>query len=230
MTTGPPVAFHIAVDLVILTVRDGMLAVLLIERGQEPYRGWTALPGGFLRDGEDLPQAAERELREETGLGGLTPYLEQVRTYAAPGRDPRGPVASVVYLAIVPHLPNPVPGTDAAAARWSAIDTTPLAFDHERILGDAIEQARSQLENRPVATAFCREPFTIGDLRAVYEAVWGVPLDPRNFHRKVTSLPGFVEDTGEVRCPPTGRPATLYRRGPATSLYPPVQRPTPNVD
>jgi 8-oxo-dGTP diphosphatase len=230
MTDRRPAAFQIAVDLVILTVREGELAVLLIERGYPPYPGWTALPGGFLLGGEDLADAANRELREETGLQGLAKHLEQLQTYATPGRDPRGSIASVAYLAIVPDLPVPVAGTDAAAARWAGIDTGPLAFDHDRILRDAVERARTRLENTPVATAFCAEPFTIGDLRSVYEAVWGVPLDPRNFHRKVTGLPDFVEETGEVRSPPTGRPAALYRRGTARVLHPPLQRPDTAAD
>lgn len=225
MNRRRPISFKVAVDLVILTVRDGRLAVLIIDRGKEPFRGQPALPGGFVREGEDLLNAAERELHEETGLQGLASHLEQVHTYATPDRDPRSRILSVAYLAIVPNLPPPVAGTDAADARWTGIDTGPLAFDHDIILRDAVERARSRLETTPLAAAFCRDPFTISDLRAVYEAVWGVPLDPRNFHRKVTSLDGFVVPTGTMRHPPTGRPAALYRRGLATSLYPPLQRP-----
>lgn len=204
--------------------------VLLVERGTEPYQGMLALPGGFVRDGEDLSDTAIRELREETGIDGTALHLEQVATYAAPDRDPRGRIAAVSYLAIAPDLPSPVAGTDAAAARWEAVEPEAvephqLAFDHERILSDALERARAKLESTPLATAFCREPFTIGELRAVYEAVWGVRLDPRNFHRKVTGVPGFVVPTGEERKPPTGRPATLYRAGDARRLHPPMQRP-----
>ncbi|WP_229072687.1 NUDIX domain-containing protein [Actinoplanes sp. DH11] len=219
--------FEIAVDLVVLTVRDGRLAVLLIERGNEPFRGRPALPGGFLRAGEDLLDAAARELAEETGLRGITPDLRQVATYAAPGRDPRGRVATVAYLAILPDLPVPTAGTDAAIARWAPVGPGPdgLAFDHDRILADAVEHARRLLEDTPLATAFCREPFTVAELRGVYEAVWGVALDPRNFHRKVTGVPGYVEPTGDLRSLPTGRPAALFRRGPAEALYPPLQRP-----
>ncbi len=226
----PPTAFRIAIDLAILTIRDGRLAVLLIERGKSPFEGRAALPGGFVRAGEDLDDTALRELSEETGLDGRTLHLEQVRTYATPGRDPRGPVASVAYLAIAPDLPVPVAGTDAARARWEPIDHDRLghgwlAFDHDTILADALERARAKLEYSPLATAFCGDTFTIGELRAVYEAVWQVRLDPRNFHRKVTGVNGFVVPTGQRRSPPTGRPAALYRRGDATLLYPAMLRP-----
>ncbi|MDQ1289206.1 MAG: 8-oxo-dGTP diphosphatase [Actinomycetota bacterium] len=220
-----PANVQVAVDLVILTVRDGHLAVLIIDRGNEPYLGRSALPGGFLHEGEDLLHAAERELHEETGLQGLASHLEQVGTYSAVDRDPRGRILSVAYLAVVPNLPSPVAGTDAVDARWTGIDTGPLAFDHNVILCDAVERARTHLENTPLAASFCQEPFTIGDLRSVYEAVWGVALDPRNFHRKVTGMDGFVVPTGTMRHPPTGRPASLYRCGPARTLYPPLQRP-----
>jgi 8-oxo-dGTP diphosphatase len=236
MTAGPlpaasstlPICFSLAVDLVILTIRDGQLNVLLIRRGKDPFRHRLALPGGFVRPDEDLDTAAIRELGEETNIQGARLHLEQVRTYGAPDRDPRGRVASVVYLAIAPDLPVPVAGTDAATAQWVPIaDSHHLAFDHDTILGDAVERARAKLEYSPLAAAFCHEPFTIGELRVVYEAVWAVPLDPRNFHRKVTSVEGFVVPTGTQRRPPTGRPAALYQQGDATVLYPPMLRPTP---
>src|SRR5215470_9090712 len=224
-----PQTFSVAVDLVILTIRAGQLNVLLIERGREPFRDQLALPGGFVRADEDLDGAAVRELKEETNIEGGDLHLEQVRTYGAPDRDPRGRVATVAYLAIAPDLPVPRAGTDAATAQWRPVGGTNhlafhLAFDHDIILRDAVERARSKLEYSPLATAFCRPQFTIGELREVYEAVWGVPLDPRNFHRKVTGVEGFVVPTGERRSPGIGRPAALYRRGNATILYPPMLR------
>jgi 8-oxo-dGTP diphosphatase len=88
-----------------------------------------------------------------------------------------------------------------------------------------VERARSKLEYTPLATAFCREPFTISDLRKVYEVVWGVPVDPRNFHRKVVGAEGFIAPTGAARSLVTGRPAALYRRADATLLHPPMLRP-----
>jgi 8-oxo-dGTP diphosphatase len=220
---------RLAVDLAILTVRDNRLQVLVIERGNEPFRGRDALPGGFLRTGEDLPHAAVRELREETGLDGEALHLEQLATYGEPDRDPRGRVVSVAYLAIAPNLPIPTAGSDARQARWAPVEevTGKLAFDHDGIVRDAVERARTRLEFTTLATVFCGQTFTIGDLRRVYEVVWGTPLDPRNFSRKVAHTEGFVDPTGTKRIPETGRPAALYRRGPARTLNPPILRGAP---
>lgn len=220
---------RVTVDLAILTVREGVLQVLVIERGNEPFQGLAALPGGFVRDGEDLDATARRELGEETGLDGDSLHLEQLAAFGAPQRDPRGRVVTVAYLAIAPNLPVPMAGSDARHAAWVPVDqslTGPgrLAFDHTEILRAALERARRQLEYTTLATVFCGETFTIGELREVYEVVWGVPLDPRNFNRKVKKTEGFVVPTGEQRAQETGRPATLYRRGPATMLYPPMLR------
>lgn len=216
---------RLTVDLVILTVRADRLQVLLVERGNEPYRGRLALPGGFLRAAEELEEAARRELVEETALDAGRLHLEQLGAYGAPGRDPRGRVLTVAYLAIAPSLPVPVAGSDARAARWAPVEAADgLAFDHDAILRDGVERARSKLESTTLATAFCAEEFTIGELRQVYEVVWGGALDPRKFSRKVSSTDGFVLPTGATRSPETGRPAALYRRGPVTTLYPPMLR------
>lgn len=220
---------RLAVDLVILTVRDRSFQVLLIERGNPPFAGQLALPGGFLRPGESIVAAAARELLEETALDARSLHLEQVGAYGNPDRDPSGRVVSVPYLAIAPNLPTPVAGSDATEAQWRPVEPVlaspgKLAFDHDDILRDAVEQARRQLEYTPLATRFCGETFTIGELRDVYELVWGMRLDPRNFNRKVTRTDGFLLPTDAKRTPETGRPATLYRRGPADGLHPPMLR------
>ncbi|MEZ0073159.1 NrtR DNA-binding winged helix domain-containing protein [Planotetraspora sp. GP83] len=233
MTDAPwvPPLVLLAVDLVILTLRESRLHVLLVERGIEPYKGTHALPGGFLQHAEeDIISAAHRELSEEAALDVETLRLEELGVYGDPGRDPRGRVVSVAYLAIAPRLPEPTAGTDAADAGWQPADRVlsgdlELAFDHRRIIADGVERARVKLEHSALATAFCGPTFTITDLQDVYEAVWGVPLDPRNFYRKVQKTEGFIVPAGAARKAATGRPARLFRAGPCTVLYPPMFRP-----
>lgn len=226
-----PPSVLLAVDLVILTLRSSGLNVLLVERGVEPFLGTMALPGGFIRDlHEDIAAAASRELSEETGLDADTLHLEHLCVYGTPGRDPRGRVVSVAYLAIAPRLPEPVAGTDASGACWAMADDVlagrrALAFDHQRIVADGVERARAKLECSALATAFCGPTFTISELQQVYEAVWGVRLDPRNFYRKIQGASGFVVPVGPVRKPETGRPARLFRPGPSAALFPPMTRP-----
>jgi len=222
----------LAVDLVILTLRESRLQVLLVERGVEPHKGALALPGGFLRHlDEDIVTAAHRELSEEADLDVETLRLEELGVYGDPGRDPRGRVVSVAYLAIAPSLPEPTAGTDAADARWQRADQVlsgklELAFDHRRIVSDGVDRARVKLEHSALATAFCAPTFTITDLQDVYEAVWGISLDPRNFYRKVQKTDGFIVPAGEERKAATGRPARLFRAGPCEVLNPPMVRPT----
>lgn len=244
-----PVA--VTVDVVALTIRDGGLDVLLVQRGGPPFAGQWALPGGFIRAGsaaagrqaEDLPDAAIRKLAEETGDQLSKVYLEQLGTYGTPGRDPRMRVISVAYLAFAPELPEPRAGKYTSAAAWVPTGslgladgtarqrpgtTRKLAFDHAEIVSDGLERARSKLEYTPLATAFVVEPFTISELRTVYETVWGESLHAGNFHRKVLSVPGFVESTGETTQTggPRGGPrARLYRRGDARLLHPALLRP-----
>lgn len=226
-----PPSVLLTVDLVILTLRGAKLHVLLVQRGVEPYAGMMALPGGFLRDeAEPILAAARRELCEETGLDADTLHLEEFGVYGDPGRDPRGRVVSVGYLAITPRLPDPVAGTDAAQARWISADDVlagrqKLAFDHQRIVADGVERARRKLEHSALATAFCGPTFTISELQQVYEAVWGIRLDPRNFYRKIRSTSGFVVPADAPKRSGVGRPARLFRAGPGTVLYPPMIRP-----
>ncbi|MFC1419861.1 NUDIX hydrolase [Streptacidiphilus cavernicola] len=237
----PP--FAVTVDLVVLTVRDHALCALMVRRGEPPFQGFWALPGGFVRPDEGLIEAAARELAEETGLRthgaagqepGVGAHLEQLATYGDPQRDPRMRVVSVAHLALAPDLPTPRPGGDVRSARWAPVeellgrgkdDGLLLAFDHTRILADGVERARSKIEYSSLATAFCPAEFTVGELRQVYESVWGVSLDPRNFHRKVTGTPGFLVPAGGTTTRQGGRPAQLFRAGDATVLNPPMLRP-----
>ncbi|HEY4419702.1 MAG TPA: NUDIX domain-containing protein [Pseudonocardia sp.] len=213
--------FAVAVDLVVLTVRDDRLCVLLVQRPAPPFLDEPALPGGFVRPHEDLLDAATRELMEETGLTVDHHHLEQLGSYAGPDRDPRGRVLTVGHLALLPGLAGPADGFGA----WHPVrDVGPLAFDHARILADGVERARAKLEYSTLATSFCPSEFTVSQLRRVYEAVWDTTIDPRNFQRKVTSTPGFLLPTGEKVRTGRGRPGQLFRRGDATALHPPMLR------
>jgi 8-oxo-dGTP diphosphatase len=233
-------AVAVTADLAVFTIREGLLSVLLVERGDHPFLGFWALPGGFVRPGESAEQAAARELAEEAG-GTFAGHLEQLRTYSDPDRDPRMRVVSVAYVALAPRLPDPRPGGDAVAARWWPVEDVEasagggeaerpvLAFDHARILADALERIRAKLEYTTLAASFVDEPFTLADLRRVYTAVWGAAPDLANFRRKVLSTDGFViEDRrsdGPAAGPAGGRPPLLYKRGSAAELYPPLLRP-----
>ncbi|MFF2957174.1 NUDIX domain-containing protein [Kitasatospora sp. NPDC057965] len=222
-------ASWVTVDLAIFTIREGRLMVLLVERGREPFLGRPALPGGYVRKNETLREGALRELWEEARIDGGRLHLEQLGAFGDPGRDPRGRVVTIAFLALGPDLPVPVGGTDARTAYWASVSeladgARELAFDHSVILADALEEIRRKLEYTAVATAFCEESFTLSELRAVYEVIWGQCLDPSNFRRKVLNTAGFVQPTGERRLPSVGRPAALYRRGCAWLLSPPLLR------
>lgn len=229
-----PTRYHrpsVTVDVVALTIHQGRLSVLLIERAGHPFRGFWALPGGFRDPDESLDAAARRELAEETGVDLDDAHIEQLATFGDPGRDPRGDVISVAYMAFVPDLPLPTAGSDAAAARFWPVedlegaDAPELAFDHAEIIAAGVERARAKLEYTNLSTFFVSEPFTVADLRRVYEATWGVELHAPNFRRKVTSTPGFITPTGETVNLGRGKPAVLFTRGEATTLAVPILRP-----
>jgi 8-oxo-dGTP diphosphatase len=124
----------VTVDILLFGLESGRIEVLLIKRDREPFRGLWALPGGFVEEDEALERAAERELREETGLTGI--HLEQVGAYGDPGRDPRGHTVSIAYSAVIEAGRNNLKaGSDAADARWWRATRPPrLAFDHNKIL------------------------------------------------------------------------------------------------
>lgn len=212
-------AFAVTVDVVILTMSEGLLHVLLVCRGEEPFEGMWAIPGGFKRPTETLDEAARRELREETGVDAAS-LLTQFGAYGDPGRDPRTNVVTVAFLAVVRDVGSVVAGTDAEAAALIPISDVldgriDLAFDHLRIVSDAIERVRVELEVSGIATAFVGRTFTMAELRAVYEAIWGVQLDAANFRRSIVADDGWVIPTGRRARPGSagGRPAELYRAG-----------------
>ena len=225
--------FAVTVDVVIMSVVDGQLMVLLVRRQADPYEGAWALPGGFKHPDESLDAAAVRELREETGVDAPK-HLAQFGTYGDPGRDPRGNVVTVGYLAVTPEVGRIEAGTDADDARlWPVADvldgSLELAFDHHRILRDAVDRAGDELEGSDLATAFLGPTFTLSELQSVYEAIWDDELDTANFRRSLSMAPpdsDYVVATGERAAagPKGGRPPELFSAGDAWSDGSPVKR------
>jgi 8-oxo-dGTP diphosphatase len=215
-------AIAVTVDLVVCTLIDAELAVLLVERAEPPFAGRWALPGGFARagksrteQGEDLPDAARRELTEETGLSPKDVYLEQLGAFGKPMRDPRLRIISVAYFALVRPTLAPLlrPGGDVQKTRFFKLKELPaLAFDHGEILEAATLRMRAELSRSPVAFSLVPETFTIQELRAVHEAILGEPLDPGNFRKKFLRL---LEDNVVTQAPgkrlTASKPAHVYR-------------------
>lgn len=131
----------VTVDMIVFSVVADDTRVLLIKRGNEPFRGQWAFPGGFVEMDEELIDAAGRELAEETGLCGVE--LEQMHTFGGIGRDPRGRLISVAFVGILNNRPTPEAGDDAAEAKWFDIANLPkMAFDHAKIAEMAIDRLR----------------------------------------------------------------------------------------
>ena len=212
----------VTVDLVVLTLVDTDLKVLLVQRREHPFKDCWALPGGFLRvgdtrkdQGEDLEEAARRELQEETRLDPRQIYLEQLYTFGGAGRDPRMRVVTVAYYAQVrPDLaPFVEAGGDAAHAGWHSLGKLPpLAFDHAQIVERAIERVRGKIDYSNLAFELVPPTFTIAELRAVREVLKGKNYDPGNFRRRFQRM---LTDGVIARAPgkrhTASKPALVYR-------------------
>lgn len=198
----------VTVDVVIVTLRGEELQVLLVKRDIAPFKGKWAIPGGFVHLDESLEAAARRELQEETGVTDV--YLEQLYTFGNPGRDPRGRVISVAYIALVPAPLVVEAGSDAREARWWPLKELPaLAFDHDKIVQLALTRLRYKIEYSAVGFRLMSDCFTLSDLQRAYEIILGEPLDKRNFRRRIMEAE-IIEPTDDLRTG-EGRPARLYR-------------------
>jgi 8-oxo-dGTP diphosphatase len=201
---------RIAVDIVIFSVRAEELVVLLVRRRVEPFGGWWALPGGYLRAEESLEEAARRELKESTGVVDI--YLEQLYTFGELQRDPFYRVLSVSYFALLDFERDALgPRTDAPEAAWHPVaGLPPLAFDQTRIVDYARLRLRWKLEYTNAVYSLLPERFTLSEVQRVYEIILQKPLDKRNFRKWILGT-GLVEATGQVRREGAHRPAQLYR-------------------
>jgi 8-oxo-dGTP diphosphatase len=198
------------------------LQLLVVRRKADPFAGAWALPGGFVQvrddgdQGEDLESAARRELVEETGA--KVSYLEQLGTFGAPGRDTRGRVVSVAYLALVRAADHDVHGgDDAAEAKWVSVESQlagrrKLAFDHDDILRAGIARLQAKVRYAPIGFNLLPPTFTLGALQRLYESVLLRPLDKRNFRRRILAM-DILAEAGRQEAVPH-RAAALYRFDP----------------
>lgn len=217
----------VAVDVALVSVRDGSLMTLLVQRAEHPQRGRFALPGGFVGMDESLDAAARRVLSSKAGLEKV--FVEQLYTFGAPRRDPRTRVISVAYYALV----DPRRFAECEAARsdvriarlgvpWEGETGGPvtalgptdeelqLAFDHADILGMAVKRVRGKLGYTPIGFQLLPDTFTLLELQTVHESVLGRSLNKDSFRRKMLAS-AQLEATGERQLAVDHRPAELYR-------------------
>jgi 8-oxo-dGTP diphosphatase len=199
----------VTVDIVVFTIIAHKLNVLLIRRGEPPFKDLYAIPGGFVNYEEDLETAAKRELFEETNVKGI--YLEQFHTFGKPNRDPRTRVITVAHIALVSSEGiKLLSRADAKDAQWIDVDELPknMAFDHSEILRMGLAYLRERIGESNIAFQFLPEKFTLTDLQKVHEEVLGTQIDKRNFRKRILAL-NLVKKVSGKR---TGvhRPAQLY--------------------
>ena len=200
----------ITVDLVIFSVHAHDLNVLLVRRLEGPFRGRWALPGGFAQASESLDDAARRQLQEDTDVHDV--YLEQLYTFGAPRRDPRGRVISVAYFALAASTVKAQVNRGGAEVAWHAVDKLPeLAFDHNEIVRYALRRLRYKLEYTSVGFELLPNEFTLTELQTAYEIVLGEKLDKRNFRRRILEASVLDETSRYRESDGQGRPARLYR-------------------
>ena len=197
----------VTTDCVIFGFDGRELQVLLSERGIEPFKGKWAFPGGFLNMDETAGEGALRELKEETGLENA--YIEQFNTYSDPGRDPRERVITIAHYALV-RIQEVKGGDDAAKAQWFPIDKVPqLAFDHDKILRDAMRKLRERIHFEPIGFELLPEKFTMKELQILYESILGGKFDRRNFAKKMMHYE-LLNQLDETVRPTAKRDALLY--------------------
>jgi 8-oxo-dGTP diphosphatase len=200
----------VTVDVVVFTIENNLLKVLSIKRADEPFKGVSALPGGFLASGETTLEAARRILKDKVGLQNL--YLEQLYTFDDPDRDPRGPVLSVAYFALAPRQELSLGDSPSAQnPLFISVNTLgKLAFDHTKIIRYAHERLKGRLEYTNIAFSLLQEKFTFAELQNVYEIIFGKQFDKRNFRKKIMRLE-LIKPTKETVKKGRQRPALLYR-------------------
>jgi 8-oxo-dGTP diphosphatase len=205
--------YPLTVDCVVFGYDEGMLKIALIERKTDPFKGMWAIPGGFMEDNETAEETALRELKEETGMENI--FLEQFHTFSSHERDPRGRTITIAFFALINsekyHL---TASADASKAKWwPAYDIPPLAFEQKEMYEVALQGLRIAIKTRPLAFELLPKLFTLTQLQNLYEQVFNIRIDIRNFRRKVRKMT-FISATHQRQEGKQHRPALLYQYDP----------------
>lgn len=225
----------VTVDCVVFGLdQSAELRVLLVQRAYEPFKESWALPGGFVKEAETLEEAARRELKEETGISDI--FIEQLYTFGATQRDPRGRVISVAYFALINLQDHALSAsTDATDAQWFQLSQLPnLAFDHDKILAVARKRLDAKVRYQPIGFELLPAKFTLSELQQLYETILGRPLNRRNFRSKILKMDILEQLERQKNVP--HRPAYLYqfnaekyeeltKKGFEFAISPPKERP-----
>ncbi len=199
----------LAIDCIIFGFDGKDLKLLLIKRNFEPEMGKWSLMGGFLQPDEDLEAGAARILYDLTGLKDI--YVEQLATHGKVDRDPGERTVSVVFFALIQIADEDSEAIKSHNASWISLDNCPpLIFDHQEMVSLALDHLRYKAALHPIGFELLPERFTIPQLQKLYEAIYSIPIDRRNFSRKLLST-GLLLDTGLKNNYSTTKKAALYK-------------------
>ena len=198
--------FYVSVDCIIFGFDKGSLKLLLLKRNFEPAKGSWSLMGGFVQDGESVDDAAKRVLAELTGLENV--YMEQVGTFGEVDRDPGERVISVAYYALININEYDRNLVQQHNAHWAEInEIPPLVFDHPQMVKQARIMLQKKASSEPIGFNLLPSLF---QLQSLYEAIYGEPLDKRNFRKRVADL-NYIEKTDKIDKTGSKRGAALYK-------------------
>lgn len=201
--------FYVSVDCIIFGFDKGSLKLLLLKRNFEPAKGSWSLMGGFVQDGESVDDAAKRVLAELTGLENV--YMEQVGTFGEVDRDPGERVISVAYYALININKYDRNLVQQHNAHWAEInEIPPLVFDHPQMVKQARIMLQKKASSEPIGFNLLPSLFTLFQLQSLYEAIYGEPLDKRNFRKRVADL-NYIEKTDKIDKTGSKRGAALYK-------------------
>jgi len=201
--------FYVAVDCIIFGFYQGELNLLLLKRNFEPAKGEWSLMGGFLEKEESIDQAAKRVLFELTGLDNV--YMDQVGIFGEINRDPGERVLSAAFYALMNIDDYDSELAKIHNAHWVKVnELPPLIFDHPKMVNKALDILQRKAATEPIGFKLLPNLFTLTQLQALYEAIYGETLDKRNFRKRVAEM-DFIEKTDEIDKSGSRRGAFLYK-------------------